>query len=95
MLDLHFGMAIFAFGGGAHLSTERVHHELQSIADAEHGDAEIEDALVGQRGVFVVHRRRTARENDAHRRVAADFFQAGVEGQDDRKDFLFADAAGD
>ncbi len=36
-----------------------------------------------------------ARENDSHRRIAANFCQASVEGQDDGEDFLFADAARD
>jgi hypothetical protein len=92
-LDLNFRVSILAFRGRPHLAAERVHHELQSVADAEHRDAEIEDTLVGQRRIFVVHRRRPARQNDSHRRVAANFFQAGVEGQDDRENFLFADAA--
>ena len=94
-LDLDFGVAILALSGGTHFAAERVHHELQSVADAEHGDAKIEDSLVGQRRVFVVHRRRPARKNDPHRRVAANLFQAGVERQNDREDFLFADAARD
>ena len=92
-LDLNFRVAVLAFSRGTHLPAERIDHELQSVADAEHGNAEIEDTLIGQRRVFVVHRRRAARQNDSHRRIAANFFQAGVEGQDDRENFLFADAA--
>src|ERR1700682_5051963 len=45
MLDLDFSAAVLAFCGGAHFSAEGVDHELQSVADAEHGDAEIEDTL--------------------------------------------------
>ena len=37
---------------GAHFSAERIDHELQSVADAEHRNAEVEDALVGQRRVL-------------------------------------------
>ncbi len=48
-LDLHLGMAVLAFRGGAHLAAKRIDHELQSVADAEHGDAQFEDALVGVR----------------------------------------------
>jgi len=95
VLNFNLSVAVLALSGGANFAAERVDHELQSVADTEHGDAEIEDALIRERSVFVVHRRRAARENDSYWRVAANFFQAGIEGKYDREDFLFADAAGD
>src|ERR1700719_3363191 len=95
MLNFNLSVAVLALSGGANFAAERVDHELQSVADTEHGDAEIEDALIRERRVFVVHRRRATRENDSYWRVAANFFQAGIEGKYDREDFLFADAAGD
>ena len=72
-------------------SAERVDHELQSVADAEHGNAEIEHALVGVRGILVVHRRRPARQNDADRVIAADLVEPGVEGKYDGEDLVFTD----
>ena len=92
-LDLDFSVAVLALSRGTHLPAERIHHELQTVADTEHRNAEIEDTLVGQWSILVVHRRRPARQNNPHRRVAANFFQAGVERQHDRENFLFADAA--
>ncbi len=50
-----------------HLAAERVHHELQSVADAKHRHAQLEHARIGGRRVFVIDRPRRARENDARR----------------------------
>src|ERR1700675_4715962 len=46
------------------LSTEEVAHGLHAVADAENGNAGLEEALVGQRGAVVVDARWAAREND-------------------------------
>ena len=95
VLDFHVGMAVLALVGGAHLAAERVHHELQSVADAEHRQAQLKHARIRRRRVGVIHRRRPAGKNDAHRRVAANFFQRGSAGKHHRKDILFTDAARD
>jgi len=42
---------------------------------------------------LVVHRRRPARQHNPHWRVAADFFQTGIERENNREDLVFADAA--
>ncbi len=34
---LDFGVPVLALFGGAHLAAQLVHHELQAVADAEHG----------------------------------------------------------
>ena len=88
-------MAVLALVGSTHFSAERVHHELQSIADAEHGQAQLEHARVRGRSVGVIHRRGAAGKNDAYRGVAANLFQAGGARQHYRKDILFTDAARD
>ncbi len=41
VLDFDVGMAVLAFVGGAHFAAESVHHELQSVADAQHGQAQL------------------------------------------------------
>ncbi len=86
-------MAVLALVRGLHLAAERVHHELQSIADAQHRQPHAEDARVHGGRVFVIDRRRPTGQDDADRRVAANFIQAGGTGQDNGKDVLFADAA--
>ena len=88
-------MAVLALGGRPNFAAERVHHELQPIANAEHRQPELKHPLVGQRRVFVIHRRRPARQNNSYRRIAADFFQAGVKGKYHRENFEFTDAARD
>ena len=49
LLDIDFGVAVFAFVARANFAAERVHHVLQSVANAEHRHAEIENSLVGER----------------------------------------------
>ncbi len=88
-------MSILALGSGTNFAAEGVNHVLQSITDAEHGNAEIEDALVGVRSVVVVDGGWASRENDADRRVTANLVEGRVKGKNDREDFEFADAARD
>jgi hypothetical protein len=73
-LDLDFGVSVLALGCGTNFAAEGVNHVLQSVADAEHGNSEIEDALVGMRSVVVVDGARASGENDADGRVAANLF---------------------
>ena len=56
VLDLHVRVAVLAFVRGAHFAAEGVHHELQSVADTEHGQAQLEHARVGGRRIRVVDR---------------------------------------
>ena len=80
---------------GTDFAAERVDHELQPVADAEHGHAEFEDVLIGVGRAFVVDGERPPGENDAYGRVAANLGERGVEREDDREDLVFADAARD
>jgi hypothetical protein len=70
-----------------------VHHELQSVTDAEDGNPQLQNGLVGMGRVLVVNRARSTREDDTYGRIATNFLQAGVERKDNGKDVLFADAA--
>ena len=65
VLDLDVGMAVLALVGGANLATQGVHHELEPVTDAEHGQAQFEHAPVRGRRVGVIHRRGSAGKNDA------------------------------
>jgi hypothetical protein len=94
-LDLDFGVSVLALGCGTNFAAEGVNHVLQSVTDAEHGNAEIEDALVGMRSVVVVDGARASGENDSEGRVAANLVKGRVEGKNDREDFEFPDAARD
>src|ERR1035438_10173706 len=76
------GGAVLALVGGADFAAERVHHELQSKADAENGQAQFEDARVGRRSVLVVDRPRRSREHDADGRVASYLIELSRAGAD-------------
>ena len=73
----------------------RSDHILQAVADPQNRQAEIENRFFSNGRVFVIHRRRAARQNDADGRVTPNFIQRSVAGKNHRKDVLFADAAGD
>ena len=88
-------MAILALVGRAHLATQRVHHELQPITDAEHGHAQFEHARIGGGSIFVVHRPGRPRQNDSSRRIALHLIKLGRTRQHDGKNILFADATRD
>ena len=92
---IHFRVPVFALLRGTHLPPQRVHHELQAVADAQHWDAELEHTCVRGRRIFVVHRPGRARKNDSHRPIALDLGQLGVTWQHDRKNILFPNTARD
>src|SRR5579864_8982498 len=91
--DGDFGVTVLVLVGRTHFSAEREHHVLQAVADAEHGQAEVEDAGIGDGCVLIVDRRWATGEDDADRGVAADFLERGVAGKDGGEDVQFADAA--
>jgi hypothetical protein len=93
--DIDFRVAVLALVGRPHLAAERVHHELQPVTNAEHRYAQIEDAPVRGRGIFVVDRPGCSREHNAYGRAVLDLVERGRAGQHDGKNILFADAARD
>src|SRR5450755_1848159 len=86
-------MTVFALFSRMHLASEGMHHVLQAIANAENRNSQIEYALIGDGSVFVVHRRRAPRKNDAHGRVTVNLRERGVTREDYGENILFADAA--
>jgi len=66
---------------------------MQAVADAEHGQTEGENAIIGGRRVLIVNGRRTSAQDNAGRPIALDFIQRRGTRQDNGKDFKFADAA--
>ena len=93
--EADFGVAVFAFAGGAYSSAEVMDDVLQAVADAEDGEAEVEDGGVGGWRVGVVDGAGAPGEDDSDRMVRLDFVDGGGAGKDDGEDVLFADAAGD
>src|SRR5215469_10715638 len=93
--DIDFGGAVLALVGRAHLSAERVHHELQAVTDAEDRQTEIEQVPIGGWGVFVVDGPRSTRQDNADGIVALDLRELCRARQYDRKNILLADAARD
>ena len=89
------GVAVLALAGGVNRASERVRHELQSVADSEHGQSEVEHFGISRRRVDVINRAGTAGENDADRIVAANLLQFGRTRQDNGEDVLLANTPRD
>ncbi len=88
-------MAVLARLAGDDFAAELVGHPMQAVANAQHGQAKVKDALVSQGRIGVVYRARTAGQNDAHGLIRLDFVEGRGAGKDDGEDVLLADAARD
>src|SRR5687768_14303823 len=76
-------MAVLALLAVLHLTAEKVSHQLNTVADPQHRNAEFKDRGIGMRRLARVHALRTAGEDDAgdivcaqllrRRRVVIDF----------------------
>ncbi len=71
-VDQDLGRAVFALSRVRDLTTERLRHDLESVADAERGDPEREDRRVEIRGTFFVNARRSAGQDDRRRALRGD-----------------------
>ena len=87
--------AVLAQAGVRDLAAERLSHHLEAVADAERRDAEVEDAAVERRGARLVHRRRTAGEDQPDGVLRRDLGRGGGVRDDLAVDAGLADAAGD
>ena len=64
LADRDLGASILSLFRGAHFGAEPVCNELHPIADAEHGDAQLEHVGVGGGSARVEHRARSPGQND-------------------------------
>ena len=63
--DVEHAGAVFASGTEFHLAAEMVRHQLHSVANSQHRNAERKNLRIGVRCAFVVNAGRTAGKNDA------------------------------
>src|SRR5438132_3851345 len=77
------------------LTAELVGEELHAVADAEHGEAGLEDVSGGLRSAFVVDGGWAAGEDEAARVEPLDLLPGSVVGDELAVDVALADAAGD
>ncbi|MNN44943.1 hypothetical protein D3C81_1592530 [compost metagenome] len=89
------GIAEFAQIGTLHAAAQLLSHGLHAVADAEQRHLEIEHRTGRARAVFLVHRLRTAGEDDAARGKGADGVVAHVERVDFAVHADLAHTAGD
>ena len=90
------GRAVLALVGVPHRAAERHGHGLLPVAEAEHGNAQLEDGSRSTAGrVLGVHARRTARQDDGRRRQRAHLVGRDVAGHDFGVHVQVAHAAGD
>ena len=70
-------------------------HQLDAVADAQHGYSQVEDGRIGKGGLRHVDRGGAAGENDAFDTEFLDFRSRGVKAQDGRINVQFTDPARD
>ena len=78
----------------AALAAQQLHHQLLTIADAQHGDTQLKQGLVHHGGVGLEHRGRTAGEDQGIWPEGADLVHGQAEGLDLTVDAAFTDTAG-
>ena len=89
------GFAVFAGVAVCDLAAERLDHELEAVADAEHRDAEPENGGIAFRSVGLIHACGATAQDDARGRHFADFFRRYLPGDDFAVDVKLADAPRD
>ena len=75
-------LAIFPGVGLAALAAQQVHHQLQTVADAQHRHAHRQHLRVDHGSTLVEHRGRAAGENDGVRSKGTDLIHGHAEGLD-------------
>jgi hypothetical protein len=94
-LDDDSSVAVLALLRGLDLAAELVGDELQAVADAEHRDAEVENALVDAGRALAVHARGAAREDDGARVHGGELLEGEGARVDLAVDALLPDAPRD
>ncbi len=89
------GGTVFAQAGVRDLAAKGTRHHLEAVADAESGNAEIEDVAIERRRPRFVDRRGTAGEDERHRVLLGDVGSADRVGHDLAVHACLADPAGD
>ena len=95
MVDDGLGLAVLAERGLVDVGAEGVGHGLEAIADAEHGDARLEQLLVDARGAGLEHGGGAAREDDRLRILGQHLVDGHRMGHEFGIDVGLTDAAGD
>ncbi len=93
--DVDLRASILPFRRRFHLAVEEVSGELHAVADAEDGDAELEDFSLAIRRGLGINGLGTTGEDDGARRELADLPWGEVERLNDGVDVVFADASRD
>ena len=78
-----------------HAAAERLAHELHAVADAEHGDAEIENRRIALRRAVGINARRAAGKDEPFRRELANARGRDIVPHDLAVHVLLAHAARD
>jgi len=89
------GMPEFPLRGRLDTAAEHVRHELHAVADAEHRNTEVEDAILAPWRTLVTNTRWAARQNQPSRTARGQFAEGRLEREDLRVDLELAQAPGD
>ena len=94
-IHFHGRLAVFAGGAGRDCAAKRPCGELCAVADTEHRDAEVENALVAMRRILAIDAVGAAGQDDADWGKLLDLLCGHVAGLDDGIDAALAHTARD
>jgi hypothetical protein len=87
--------AEFALQSLLHLASQVITHQLQAVADPQHGNSEFKNGGIGARGFRIEHAGRPSGQNDPLGRKTGDLLRGDVVPHDDRVHVAFTDPASD
>ena len=93
--DVQLGATVLTGPGAGHGAAEGLCHRLESVADAEHRNPEVEQRGVQLRGALGVHAGRAAGQHDGLRVLGLDLLDGGAVWNDLRVHPRLADAPRD
>src|SRR4051812_47375866 len=94
-LDVEFRASELARRRWLHFAAERVCHDLQPVADAENGDAEVEDFRIAARRVRFIDAAGPAGQDEAFGVELAEVIGGNVWADELTEDAFFAHPPGD
>ena len=95
VVDGEGALAVFTFLALLDFSAEKLGQDLDTVANSEDGNAQVEDGLVGERGVGGVNARWASGEDQAAGLEGGNVRRGSVEAENRGVNMALADAPGD
>src|SRR5512136_425057 len=94
MSDFEFGKPVFPFFSPDNPAAQGVDHELHAVANAQHGNTEVEDFFIRPWAPLLIDTGRASGQDDALRLQGLDSCDIDVRGLNMAVDMVFPDTPG-